>query len=209
MLLYVLSDALGLARNIAITYQFGTSAEIDAYVAAFRLPDFIFNLLAGGALASAFIPPFTKLLSEGDARASWRLAAQVINLVFVVTAALCAVGAVFAEPFVRYLIAPGFTPEQQALTANLMRLMLLTPIIFSVSGILMGILNAHHHFILPALAPSMYNLGIIAGALLLAPRWGVYGLAGGGGAGGAVAFVDSSAVAGAAAGPVCAFVGDS
>lgn len=179
MLMYVLSDVLGLARNIAITYQFGTSAEIDAYVAAFRLPDFIFNLLAGGALASAFIPPFTRLLAAGDARGSWRLATQVINLVFVVTAALCAVGMVFAEPFVRYLIAPGFSPEQQQLTANLMRFMLVTPIIFSVSGILMGILNAHHHFILPAAAPSMYNLGIIIGALLFAPYWGVYGLAGG------------------------------
>jgi putative peptidoglycan lipid II flippase len=177
MVLYGLSDVLGLARNVAITYQFGTSAEIDAYFAAFRVPDFIFNLLAGGALASAFIPPFTQRLAAGDSRGGWRLAAQVINLVFVATTAICIAAALLAEPLVGYLVAPGFSHAEQQLTANLMRIMLLTPIIFGVSGIIMGILNAHQHFLLPALAPSMYNLGIIVGALALAPRWGVYGLA--------------------------------
>jgi putative peptidoglycan lipid II flippase len=177
MVLYILSDVLGLARSVAITYQFGTSAEMDAYYAAFRVPDFIFNLLAGGALASAFIPPFTTLLAAGDTRGAWRLATQVINLVLAVTTAVCVVAFLFAEPFVAYLVAPGFAPAEQQLTAQLMRVMLLTPIIFSVSGIVMGILNAHQHFVLPAAAPSMYNIGIIFGALVLAPRWGVYGLA--------------------------------
>lgn len=177
IVLYVVSDILGLARNVAISYQFGTSADVDAYLAAFRVPDLIFNLLAGGALASAFLPPFTKQLAAHDTRGAWRLASQVINLVFVVTAVLCVSAAVFADPIVRYLVAPGFSPAEQQLTANLMRLMLVTPVVFSVSGIVMGILNAHQHFLLPAAAPSMYNLGIVIGALAFAPHFGVYGLA--------------------------------
>lgn len=177
MFFFVISRVLGLGRDIAITYQFGTSAPLDAYLAAFRIPDLLFNLVAGGALASAFIPPFSRLLTVGDTHAMWRLATQVINLVFVVVATLCVLAAVFAEPLVRYSVGAGFVPEQQALTAGLMRLMLITPAVFAVSGIVMGILNAQHEFLLPAAAPVMYNLSIIGGALLLAPRLGVYGLA--------------------------------
>lgn len=177
MFFFVLSRALGLVREIAISYQFGTSAQLDAYIAAFRVPDLLFNLVAGGALASAFIPPFSKLLTDGDLRGGWRLASQVINLVFVITAALCFLAALFAEPIVRVSVGVGFTPAQQALTASLMRLMLLTPAVFAVSGIVMGILNAQNEFALPAAAPAVYNLSIIAGALVLAPRIGIYGLA--------------------------------
>lgn len=177
MSFFVLSRALGLAREIAISYQFGTSAQLDAYVAAFRIPDLLFNLVAGGALASAFIPPFSKLLTDGDVRGSWRLASQVINLVFVIVAALCILAAMFAEPLVRATVGYGFAPAQQVLTTSLMRLMLLTPAVFAVSGIVMGILNAHNEFLLPAAAPVLYNLSIIAGALFLAPRLGIYGLA--------------------------------
>lgn len=177
MFFFVISRVLGLGRDIAITYQFGTSAPLDAYLAAFRIPDLLFNLVAGGALASAFIPPFSRLLTVGDTHGMWRLATQVINLVFVVVATLCLLAAIFAEPLVRYSVGAGFAPEQQQLTAGLMRLMLITPAVFAVSGIVMGILNAQHEFLLPAAAPVMYNLSIIGGALLLAPRMGVYGLA--------------------------------
>ncbi len=177
MFFFVISRVLGLVREIAISYQFGTSASLDAYVAAFRIPDLLFNLVAGGALASAFIPPFSKLLHEGDMRGAWRLATQVINLVFVLVAALCVFAALLAEPLVRVSVGVGFAPDQQQLTASLMRVMLLTPAVFAVSGIVMGILNAQHEFLLPAAAPVMYNASIIAGALLLAPTLGVYGLA--------------------------------
>jgi len=177
MFFFVLSRALGLVREIVIASQFGTSAQLDAYLAAFRIPDLLFNLVAGGALASAFIPPFTALLTQGDARGGWRLASQVMNLVFVSVAVLCIAAALFAEPLVRLTVGIGFTPEQQALTASLMRLMLITPAVFAVSGIVMGILNAYNEFLLPAAAPAMYNLAIIGGALLLAPTLGVYGLA--------------------------------
>ncbi len=177
MAFFVVSRVLGLVREIVIADQFGTSAQLDAYVAAFRIPDLLFNLVAGGALASAFIPPFSKLLTQGDVHGSWRLATQVINLVFVVVAGLCVVAAIFALPLVQYSVGVGFAPEQQQLTASLMRLMLITPAVFAVSGIVMGILNAHHQFVLPAAAPALYNLAIIGGAVLLAPTMGVYGLA--------------------------------
>lgn len=177
MAFFVLSRVLGLAREIVISYQFGTSAQYDAYLAAFRIPDLLFNLVAGGALASAFIPPFAKLLTDGDTRGAWRLAAQVINLVFVIAAVLCALAALFAEPLVALTVGNGFASELRALTASLMRVMLLTPAVFAVSGIVMGILNAQHEFLLPALAPVMYNVSIITAALVLAPTFGVYGLA--------------------------------
>ena len=98
MVFFILSRALGLAREIVISHQFGTSRELEAYLAAFRIPDLIFNLVAGGALGSAFIPPFAALLEKGDTRGSWRLATQVINLVFIATTAFAIVAAIFAEP---------------------------------------------------------------------------------------------------------------
>jgi putative peptidoglycan lipid II flippase len=104
------------------------------------------------------------------------MASAVINLVLIAMTALALLAALFAQPIVTYVIAPGFTPAQQALTSSLMRGMLISTVIFGVSGICMGILNACQHFVLPALAPVIYNLAIIAGAWFLAPRWGVRGL---------------------------------
>lgn len=179
MFLFVTSRLLGLIRDIVITRQFGTSREYEAYLAAFRIPDLIFNIVASGALGSAFIPVFSSLISRENSHRAWRLASNVINLVLVLTTAMGVLAAIFAPQIVSSTVAVGFAPGAQVLTANLMRLMLLTPIVFGVSGIVSGILNSHHHFILPAVAPVMYNLGIICGALFLAPMpsFGVYGLA--------------------------------
>jgi putative peptidoglycan lipid II flippase len=177
MALFVISRALGLLREMAISHQFGTGGALDAYLAAFRLPDILFQIVAGGALGSAFIPTFAAFLAQDDQRGAWRLASAVINLVLILTAALAALAALLAPWLVRDVIAPGFDPARQALTTSLMRLMLITPVIFGVSGIVMGILNARQHFLLPALAPILYNAGIIAGALALAPGMGVRGLA--------------------------------
>jgi len=177
MVLFVLSRLMGLAREMIIGAQFGTGADLDAYLAAFRLPDLLFQLVAGGALGSAFIPTFTGYLAREDHDGAWRLASGVANLVLVVMTAIAALAAVLAPWLVRQVIAPGFDPSQQVLTARLMRLMLVTPVVFGVSGLVMGALNAHQHFLLPAAAPIFYNLAIIGGALGLAPRLGVAGLA--------------------------------
>lgn len=178
--LFAASRVLGLLREIVIGARFGTGAELDAYLAAFRVPDLIFYLVAGGALASAFIPTFTaRLALEADPRrrAAWQLASSVANLLLLVTTILALAAALLARPLVATLIAPGFDPQQQALTAHLMTLMLLAPIVFGLSGIVMGILNSFQHFLAPALAPVLYNLMILLGAWFLAPTLGVYGLA--------------------------------
>ena len=177
MALFVVSRVLGLLREMVISHQFGTGGDLDAYLAAFRLPDILFQLVAGGALASAFIPTFSAHLAHEDDKGAWRLASSIINLVFILTSATAVLAALLAPWLVSTIIAPGFDPQRQALTAALMRLMLVTPVIFGVSGVIMGILNAHQHFLLPALAPILYNSGIILGAMALAPNMGVKGLA--------------------------------
>jgi putative peptidoglycan lipid II flippase len=177
MALFVVSRALGLVREMVISHQFGTGGALDAYLAAFRLPDILFQIVAGGALGSAFIPTFAAYLAHDDEGGAWRLASAVINLVLIITTSLAGLAALLAPFLVREVIAPGFDPARQALTTSLMRLMLVTPVIFGVSGIAMGVLNARQHFLLPALAPILYNAGIIAGAVALAPTMGVHGLA--------------------------------
>lgn len=179
MAFFVLSRVTGLLREIIIGTHFGTSADLDAYLAAFRIPDLIFQLVAGGALGSAFIPTFADYWVRGDTSGAWRLFSRTLNLVTLVLVILAALAALFALPLVRWVIAPGFTPEQQVLTARLMRLMLLGTVVFGAGGLVMGALNALQHFLLPALAPVLYNLAIILGALLLAPHIGIYGVAAG------------------------------
>ncbi len=177
MVAFLLSRALGLVREIVIGASFGTSRELDAYLAAFRVPDLLFQIIAGGALASAFLPVFSQRLTEGRPRAAWRLASAVTNLVLLATLAATVLAAISAPLLVRELVAPGFEPSAQALTADLMRLMLASTAIFAVSGLAMAALNAHGHFLVPALAPAIYNSAIIGGATLLAPALGVHGLA--------------------------------
>lgn len=178
MALFVVSRLLGLLREVVIAAQFGTSAQMDAYLAAFRLPDFLFYVVAGGALGSAFIPTYTEFLARKDMAGAWRLASAVINWVVLILSALGGLAAIFA-PWLVQTLYPNFAPEQQLLTVELMRWMLISTVIFGVSGVLMGILNAHQHFFLPALAPVIYNLAIIGGAWFLGDTWGVRGLTAG------------------------------
>lgn len=177
MLLFVLSRGTGLLREMIIGARFGTSAELDAYLAAFRIPDLLFQLVAGGALGSAFIPTFAAAWTDEDQRPAWLLFSRVLNLVTLFLLVLCGLAAVFAQPLVARVIAPGFSPEQQQLTVSLMRWMLASTVVFGASGLVMGALNAVQHFLLPAVAPVLYNLSIIGGAWLLAPVLGIHSLA--------------------------------
>lgn len=182
---FLASKVLGLVREMAIARAFGTSPSLDAYYAAFNLPDLLYALIPGGALASVFIPVLAGYLTQDDQRGAWELISGVLNVVLLLVAGLGGLAALTAPWLVTHVLAPGFTPAQQALTADLMRLVLISTLIFAASGVVMGTLHAHQHFLLPAIAPCLYNLGIIAGALFLAPGMGVYGLAWGviGGAG--------------------------
>jgi len=184
---FLASKITGILDDLILARIIGPGRELDAYYAAFGLPDLLFTLVAGGALASAFIPVISGLIAR-DRSASWRLASAVINLAFLVTAIASTILA-FAAPWIvsqlfgcglspdqRLLVGEcGFDPDQQLLTADLMRVILISTAIFSVSAIVMSALQANQHFLLPALAPIMYNIGILAGVILLAPRIGVWG----------------------------------
>lgn len=176
MMGFVGSRLLGVVRNIVIGNVFGTSPELDAYFAAFRLPDIVFQLVSGAALASAFIPTFASYLAKNNLEDGWSLASSVLNLVALITA-LGSLLTIALSPWIVPLIVPGFSPQLQQLTIQLTQVMLISPIFFGASGIIMGILNTRYHFLLPALAPMVYNLSIMGGAIFLAKPWGVGGLA--------------------------------
>ena len=168
---------MGLVRNMIIAQQFGLGSELDAFFAAFKIPDLLFTIVAGGALATAFIPIFTDFITNGDREGAWRLASAITNLVVLVVSTLALITALAAPWLVRVLIAPGFEPALQAETAIIMRLVLLSTIFFGISAIQSSVLHSFKSFLLPALAPIAYPVGIIIGAIWLTPLWGVRGLA--------------------------------
>ncbi len=173
-----LSSVIGILATMLISRAFGTQSDLDAFNAANRLTEIVFNLMAGGALASAFIPTFATFLAREDGMGAWRLAASIANIVLLLMTAVSGVIWIAAPWLVPHVLAPGFTDAAQiAMTIRLLRIMLLTSVIFGLSGLLMGILNAFQRFALPALAPASYRLGQILGLLVLVPRWGIYGLA--------------------------------
>jgi putative peptidoglycan lipid II flippase len=174
---FVLSNVTSLVRTILTGQIFGVDAALDAFNSALRLPDILFSLVAGGALASAFIPTFAELLEKDDRTGAWQLASAIVNLVTIVLIVICGLTWIFAEQVVAHILAPNFSFDQQLLTASLLRVLLLSPIIFGISGLLMGILNTHQKFLLPALAPTMYWAGMIFGLLAFSPTMGIFGLA--------------------------------
>jgi putative peptidoglycan lipid II flippase len=178
MLAFIFSKLVSLGYNLLAANAFGTSGQMDAFLAANRVSDVIFNLVAGGALASAFIPMFVTLLTQEKRTEAWRLASGVTNLVLLALIIISALVGIFAPWVVTRLLASGFRdPEKIALTVHLLRIQMPAAVIFGLSGLVMGILNAHQSFLFPALAPSMYPIGLIAGGLLLVPRIGIDGLA--------------------------------
>lgn len=153
-----------------------TVGLLDVFNSANNVPDVLFALISGGALSMAFIPLMTEYLTSKGKAAAWDLFSRVANLAFLVTGVVAIFVAIFAQQLVDYVIVPGFTADQRILVAELMRLNLVSTIIFSISGLVMASLQANQHFLLPALAPTMYNIGQIIGAVLLVPRFGIQGL---------------------------------
>jgi putative peptidoglycan lipid II flippase len=184
------SRFLGVVRDRILAGQFGAGTTLDIYYAAFRIPDLIFNMIVLGALSAGFIPIFTSVIKNmnGDDKAgpagpakaanheAWGLANNVLNFLLLGIGSLSLLGIVFAPALTR-LITPGFNPEQQALTANLTRIMFLSPLFLGISGIVGGVLQSFKRFLVYSLAPIFYNLGIIAGALFFVNWWGISGLA--------------------------------
>ena len=171
---FFLDKVLAFVRQVLIARQFGLSAVLDAFNVANNVPDLLFALISGGALAIAFIPVLSEVLTKSGQKPAWLLFSRIANLAFLVTVGLAILVAIFAVPMVKAEIgiAPGFTTVQQQLVINLMRLNLVATIIFSISGLVMAGLQANQHFLLPAMAPLFYNVGQIIGVTILSPEEG-------------------------------------
>lgn len=178
MFAFIIGQLFSFAYSILVTRHFGTSMELDAFYASNKIPDILYQLVAGGALASAFIPTFTALISKGERSKGWKLASAVMTLVTLILLVVGLIAVIFAPWIVRYVLASGINdPVKFQLTVNLMRIQLIAPVIFGISGLAMGILNSHQSFLWPALAPALYTIGKIIGVVFLAPSMGTYGLA--------------------------------
>lgn len=173
---FAAAKIISLAQTFIIARQVGLGTEWDAYVTANRVPELLFVLISGGALSHAFIPIFAGYLAQGDRQKAWRTAAHVINTLFVTTLLASILVFIFSPQIVNS-IAPGFDPAGQQRTMDVMRILLISTLIFSVSGIAMGILQSHNHFLLPALAPIMFDVGILIGIIFLLRPLGVHGIA--------------------------------
>ncbi len=172
---FLLADkGLAILRQLVIARQFTFSRALDTFNVANNIPDLLFALISGGALAMAFIPVLSEVLTKKSRSDAWELFSRIGNLAFLVTGVLALVVALLADPLVRsqFGVAPGFDAAQQQTVIALMRLNLIATLIFSISGLVMAGLQANQHFFLPALAPILYNVGQIFGALVLSPTEG-------------------------------------
>ncbi len=171
-----LSRILGYARDAVIAYQNGATPETDAYFAAFTIPDFLNYLLAGGSLSITFIPIFSRYLAEGREEDGHRSFSAIATAMGIAMLFFVILGEFLAERLIP-LIAPGFPPDQIAIAARLTRIVLPAQVFFYFGGLLMAVQYAKNRFFVPALAPLVYNAGIIAGGLALGRTYGMDGFA--------------------------------
>lgn len=169
------SYAMGLLRDRIFAQTFGASRTLDAYNAAFLLPDLLFNILIASGIAAAFVPIFTDLFYS-DRKRSYDYANSVISAAITIMAIAAVLLAVFAES-VSVLVAPGFSHEEKLLVAKILRILALSPILFGISNALGAMLVAKRRFLFYGLSPVLYNLGIIGGTIFLSPQFGIIGVA--------------------------------
>ena len=171
------SALLGAVRQVLFNAQFGTGLEANAYYAAFRLPDTLFSLIAGGALSSAMIPVLLGTVRKDGKQAGWRLINLVLTALLVVFAFVVLAGEIFAPVFVNSLLAPGFDAETSRLTVRLTQIMLVQPLILAVGSVATAVLNSRNQFLPTALSILGHNIALIAGILAarLVPGLGIYG----------------------------------
>jgi putative peptidoglycan lipid II flippase len=170
------SRILAVVRETVLAAMFGSSAQMDAYNVAFRIPNLLRDLFAEGATTAAFVPTFTRVLTRRGAEEAWRLGSLVMNALVLVTGVLAVLGIVFAES-ITGAIAPkyAFVPGKLELTTLLTRVMLPFFPLIAIAAAVMGMLNARHRFFIPSLAPAMFNVATIACAVGLAPLMPRYG----------------------------------
>jgi putative peptidoglycan lipid II flippase len=174
------SRVLGVVREQVLAAYFGAGNAMDAFNVAFRIPNLVRDLFAEGAMSAAFVPTFTRRLTQEGKESAWRLGNNVITALLLITAVLVLIGIVFAEPLVR-LFAGDYAevPGKLELTVFLTRIMLPFLTLVALAAAFMGMLNALHRFFIPALSPALFNVGTIVcavGLVPLMPRWGLPGI---------------------------------
>ena len=178
MVAILFGQLAGLASKVLIARTF-PAIEVDSFLTANRVSETLFNLIAAGALGSAFLPTFTGLLVKNERISAWRLASSLINLVTLILSLAALLASIFAPQIVRYLLAPGLThdPLVFTMTVTLLRIQSVSAVLFGIGGLLISILNAHQVFFIPQITAAMYQLGQIFGVLVLTRWMGIYGLA--------------------------------
>lgn len=176
----LLSRFLGLIRDHLLASAFGASSghgiyNLDAYYAAFSIPDLVYNLLIFGAISAAFIPIFTRYKKNEEYEKGWEFASNLLHILLIFVLLLAGLAYIFA-PQLTHLVANGFKPEAFNLTVRLMRIMLLSPIIFTISAVFISIQDSYKVFFWRSMGPLFYNLGIIVGILYFAKDFGVIGV---------------------------------
>lgn len=174
MLTMLVSRILGYVRDVVIYTRFGQNSFTDAYNAAFSIPDFLYMLLVGGALSSAFIPVFSSYIATNKEDEGWKVASIIFNLVMVLMLLGITIGLIFTPQLV-YLLVPKLSSEAINLTIKLTRIMFAQTFFMALNGISMGILNSYKHFTSPALGSVLYNLMIIVVGWILSLRFGIMG----------------------------------
>lgn len=171
---YGISAILSLVRSRLLASHFGAGEELAVFYTADKIPSFIYSLIVVGTISTVFIPVFTDLKKRNEDKA-WETASSMINLSVLAFAILGFLVFIFAKPIIRGLSIDKFTPEQVAIGANLMRIMIGAQLLLVISSFITSLLQSFKYFVLPALAPVMYNVGMILGIVLLTPKYGIFG----------------------------------
>lgn len=171
----LLSRLIGVYRNHELASAFGASGLSDAYFAAFQIPDTLYRLFVFGAISASFVPLFLALRKK-DSEEAWVFVSTVLNFFLLLTGIFSLLIIVFAESCVS-LLYPDLSADFQGTAAQLLRIMMLSPLLFTLSSVFSGVQNAFRTFWGFALAPIVYNLGILGGIWWLAPTWGIVGVA--------------------------------
>ncbi len=174
----LVSALLGIFRDRLLnSYYLDTyPTGIDAYTAAFTIPDFMFFILTSGALAVSFIPVFNQRLVTGNKKSAWELSSSVLNLMALVTLIASVLIMIFADPLVRYVVGPGLDEPGTILAINMMRVIAINPFLMSISTVLASIQQAVGRFVFYALAPAVYNIGILIGIVWFTNGINIFGV---------------------------------
>ncbi|HRF28208.1 MAG TPA: murein biosynthesis integral membrane protein MurJ [Candidatus Saccharibacteria bacterium] len=165
-----------LRERLLNSYYYGTYPEgLDAYTAAFTVPDFMFFILVSGALSVTFIPVFNQRLAGGNKRSAWEISTSLMNLMAVATLITSVLIIIFAEPLMRYIIAPGLSESGMALAVSMMRVIAINPFLFAIATVIASIQQALGRFTFYALAPIIYNIGIIIGIVFFTNGINIFG----------------------------------